>query len=252
LTVLRAYLDESGVHRSSSVTAIAGFVGTDDDWDDVTKQWKQRLDRWSIPDFHYDEFINRKCAWEQLEREIRDPIRKFLAASLHNSPLTPVSFVYKGKWSENIIFKLNKERLPTAYSFCFESIMIVIERIARQKYSNTSAEVMLARQDEYQDRALEIFNLYRENDKLINIIDPIIFGPAKNVTPLQCADMLAYESYQAFKNMSIDSEITPLINMLLPNGFGTENDKSHYLIYHDDVTTLIDFGIKARKFIDVR
>ncbi|HLW44510.1 MAG TPA: hypothetical protein VKS00_08470, partial [Candidatus Acidoferrales bacterium] len=56
LAVLIAYMDESGIHEDSAVCAIAGYVGSAEEWRRFEHKWKQALRAESISEFHMSEF----------------------------------------------------------------------------------------------------------------------------------------------------------------------------------------------------
>ena len=74
--MLTAYLDESGIHAGSRICAIAGFVGTDEQWDIFERRWKQAIRAEGITQFHMAEFesrLNEFSGWSNTRR------RNFLA-----------------------------------------------------------------------------------------------------------------------------------------------------------------------------
>ena len=67
--LLNAYFDESGIHRGSPVTFVAGFVGTTREWRDVKKQWVIAMNGET---FHYKEMA---LETEMLERDSDNTVR---------------------------------------------------------------------------------------------------------------------------------------------------------------------------------
>ena len=56
LAVLVAYMDESGIHKDAAVCAIAGYVGSSEEWKKFEYRWKQILSREGVSQFHMSEF----------------------------------------------------------------------------------------------------------------------------------------------------------------------------------------------------
>ena len=64
LTVLIAYMDESGIHGASSVCAIAGLVGTESEWETLERRWRRTVDEEGVSVFHMAEFESRLGEFE--------------------------------------------------------------------------------------------------------------------------------------------------------------------------------------------
>ncbi len=73
MAMLVAYLDESGVHSGSRVCAIAGFVGTEDEWATFERRWKRVLKDANVSTFHMAEFESRLgefAGWSNMRRKM--------------------------------------------------------------------------------------------------------------------------------------------------------------------------------------
>src|SRR5258705_408694 len=71
ICVLKAYLDESGIHQGSRICAIAGFVATQEEWEKIERLWSRALLDAGIDCFHMAEFENRKgpyAEWSKTRR----------------------------------------------------------------------------------------------------------------------------------------------------------------------------------------
>ena len=59
ISVLKAYLDESGVHNGSPVVTIAGYIGTPIAWKRWTRRWVKELQNAGITVYHAVDAQNR-------------------------------------------------------------------------------------------------------------------------------------------------------------------------------------------------
>src|SRR5262249_23065793 len=54
--MLRAYLDESGIHADSRWCVIAGYFGSENKWNRFDARWRSVLDSFGIDEFHAQRF----------------------------------------------------------------------------------------------------------------------------------------------------------------------------------------------------
>jgi hypothetical protein len=55
--MIKAYLDESGIHDGASVCVVAGYFGGLGQWKRFERLWKQVLLKFDIPEFHAKGFV---------------------------------------------------------------------------------------------------------------------------------------------------------------------------------------------------
>jgi len=236
LVVLQAFFDESGTHARAESTVIAGFVGTAEQWVEVERLWAEHLAKHDIPDFHYHEFENRVGPWEKMDREIRTPIMKGLMVILIRSGLIPVAAAYHGKWGDiepkNPLWK--PDRFPNAYSWCFELCMESLIDCSRDVYGSEPVSVMFALHDEYGERALKYFDLFKRNREWQTLVHPIAFDSPKSRPALQAADMIAFEIYQAFNSRRMSWLKLYLLGALWSMDTEENPIYSKYVIFNDN------------------
>lgn len=59
MAIMRAYLDESGIHKGADVCAIAGYFGDQCAWEKLEGEWRAILKEFVVPEFH------AKCFWHR-------------------------------------------------------------------------------------------------------------------------------------------------------------------------------------------
>ena len=63
--MLRAYLDESGIHDGSQVCVVAGYFGGSGRWKEFETDWKRLLHRFDVPmeEFHAKDLFPKRKGW---------------------------------------------------------------------------------------------------------------------------------------------------------------------------------------------
>jgi hypothetical protein len=181
--LLHAYFDESGIHRGSPVTFVAGFVGTTQQWRGVKRQWTTAM---GGEMFHYKDMA--------LETELLERLADILATS----ELMLVSTGFSGDWEKTISQKADwKKRFPSSYHFLWEMAAEFLNRHCAKKFGEPIA-MMFSRQNEYSKRAEEVWRTFRGNDQWKNLVS-FTYGDPERFPHLQAADMLSYETFQCMK-----------------------------------------------------
>ncbi len=100
LSTLTAYFDESGIHKDASHCIVAGFVGSDQEWNKFETRW-QKASGGVV--FHGNEFFGRKPGGERKktykgwsDQKAKDYLTG-LVESITSSRLTPVGAVVEAK-----------------------------------------------------------------------------------------------------------------------------------------------------------
>lgn len=200
VAVLYAYLDETGISGADAdkATIVGGLVGLEDEWVNLEGPWSARVKDDNISGFHaskcrggHGEYHSWRPDWARMERHYTD-----LAVIAGGFDLRPVSgSVLLADW-ERLDDPALKQRYPSAYAFCFEVCLAFIQSVARDL--NETAVVIYSINDQYVARANEVaqahINSLGRSERIVSCV------PARpeEVTPLQTADMAAYEMYHLF------------------------------------------------------
>ena len=196
ITLLIAYLDESGIHAGAEATLVAGFVGLPDDWEAIASEWESKLDIAGISSFHYNECKAGTGEFAYKETWVREWLVSQLAKLLAGSPLKAVIAGFRGDWNSAISQGTEWDlRFPSTYHFAFEMCIEQIKYLSSQYWDHKPVTLVFSRQDEYESRAREIWQTFQAN-RLWSEFDSFSFGQPRNAFQLQAADMIAYEAYQ--------------------------------------------------------
>jgi Protein of unknown function (DUF3800) len=103
--MLRAYLDESGIHADSRWCVIAGYFGSENKWNKFDARWRSVLDSFGIEEFHAQRFwsayegsnISEYNGWDQ--GRATNFIGNLLNVVRDSNRIFPVSCsVYMDEW----------------------------------------------------------------------------------------------------------------------------------------------------------
>jgi hypothetical protein len=221
---LCAYIDETGISGSPTATIVGGLIGRCDEWLKMEEPWRQRVADDGISCFHatkcrggHGEYHPWRPDWARMERHYTE-----LAHIAGRASLRPVSgSVLFADW-----MRLNdptlKSRFLSPYGFCFELCLFHAQAIAREL--NETVMVIYALNEEYRERAAEVADAYVRNQHFFPLIKSCAPGRPAEVTPLQAADMAAYEMFHLFHSQNAPKrpkiELMPLLsNPETCNGF---------------------------------
>src|SRR6266542_5982437 len=72
MAMLWAYMDESGTDSLGRVSAVAGYIATEDDWVKFSRQWAALLQEYSVSEFHMmflDKLKGEFSGWDRDRKE---------------------------------------------------------------------------------------------------------------------------------------------------------------------------------------
>lgn len=192
LALLWAYFDESGTDGTGGHTVISGFISPIEGWNALKRPWEEELKRAGVDWFHYVDCRGRNKHYRHFKN--RDDVGlhlEILSQIIEELPLEGVSVSFSGDWGKVKKVANLGERFPTAYSFCFELCMFKLVEIATLR-PNSQIAVVFARQEQYANRALGIYDMFKYNNLWPEIVH-CGYSDARALYQLQAADMIAWE-----------------------------------------------------------
>ena len=218
IAMLLAYFDESGTDGQHGFTCISGFIGSVEEWGIIQRGWRDRLDRDGINTFHYVKANSRRGEYHGWSKPQVDAHLEHLSFLLTANGVAGINAGFVGDYS-NVISTLPdqfRERYPTAYSLCFELAVTKICESMQGAWQKQPVALVFARQDQFQGRALEVWEL---NDRLglWPEINSISYSTPEKLTQLQAADMIAWETRRYMWDRELPTAIRklPLLNKLV-------------------------------------
>jgi hypothetical protein len=198
--ILTAYYDESGTHKDSPATVLAGFVGDTNDWVDFEIEWAKVLRAFKITHIRAKHLAHRQGQhkdWsasqvDELEASILYLLqeRKHMFASKTVLRDDEYKMFYVGGGPEK------KERLDTRYGLCFRSLLHFIPQMERISGAHCINFILESGHKNAGD-AFRIFEEIQEDRNIPwrDILGSFTVGLKQKSPALQAADYLAYLSY---------------------------------------------------------
>jgi hypothetical protein len=198
--MLGAFFDDSGTHADSSVVALGGLLGTEQQWDAFAQKWSVLLNRplegkERLPDFHLTHCRQRFGAFETWSLAERDRITYLFREVIFSVGLVTIAAaVNKIAWDALVVGVVEDELGSSPLELCFVKCIDFVIEIVR---GNKPDEKVFVLMDQGTRRALEKWAIaYRAQPERYPEIEGIGLGPVKKEVGLQGADMIAYETYQ--------------------------------------------------------
>lgn len=196
MAMLTAYFDESGIHSSSEVILISGFVATSELWEKFDAEWKENLDTARVPYWHSTEYEARVGPFQGMNEGIRESLPVGLVKVLCKYKPTAIEGAISRKdWDQFKDLRIG-QLFKAPYNLCFEYLIQQIAHWSQTEANGEPVSLIFADQKEYKNHAAEIYDLYRSNFTYARIVSGVSFYPVQNLRPLQAADMIAYEMYR--------------------------------------------------------
>jgi len=196
--MLKAFFDESGTHRGSPATVVAGYVGTDEQFVVLARAWAAELKRADLKTFHYAEFQNRLGVYKTMSVPARSLLVNGLAAAVVDSGVRVISGAFVGDFEQAITQGPNwRVRFDSSYSVAFDLVVLGLQQHSAANGDEPVA-VTFSRHDQYGRPARRIWRTHRHNGhwKWVHSCD---YRNMRALPELQAADMIAYETYRSLK-----------------------------------------------------
>jgi hypothetical protein len=207
LTVLRAYMDESGIHAGSSICAIAGVVGSESEWEILERRWRRIIEDEGIAVFHMAEFESRQrefASWSNTRRHLfmEKLIEAIKARDVHCVGSALVRADYDGlSQDEKTWMTHGNPQYP--YFLCFQHCIIESCHVADRLPAEEKVAFVFDRQQDFAAEATRLYNDLKDQQNWPNherLADIVAFASKRETIPLQVADLIAYESYKHLDN----------------------------------------------------
>lgn len=195
--VLKAYFDDSGDEKDPQEKAcsLAGYVATVEQWHYFEEHWKKALKDHDVKYLHMKEFAPslKHFAKYKNDEKGRIELLKSLIKVMQDAQLEGIGSIVK---IPDIKYYNDRHHYDIiSYSFNLHVCMDIIS----ERWPNTIIELWLDRTNKLQpkiDKAIEyakskkLFGKYNDKINPLPILKGLTF---KDVTPIQAADLLAWE-----------------------------------------------------------
>jgi Protein of unknown function (DUF3800) len=199
VAMLKAYMDESGVHDNSPVLTVAAYLGRPRAWEAWAKKW--RVAKRPIKVFHAVDAANLSGEFKGWSAGERDGVVKKLLPVIAEADL--VGLIVGIQMDE-----FRKAMAPhpelralfaSPYAACFQWLTQIIMNLQADVGSNERIGFVHETND-YQQEALEGFAWIKKYGNPQGSTIGLTFADKAKCTPLQAADILAYEGNKRMRD----------------------------------------------------
>ena len=193
MAMMTAYIDESGIHAGSPAVVIAGYISTVEKWECFQRAWSAELKNAGVGYLHMNEFCHSRGEFAGWSKESKDVLIKTLIQIVKDHVLFGVGCVLISKNASNVFNESQIKQLgdPTT----FFAVLRALELSGEQPNGQGLSFVF----DEKQDGVSLCMAAYKNAKQISNYgntLNAISFADDKVITPLQAADLLAYEVHK--------------------------------------------------------
>jgi hypothetical protein len=205
---ISAHLDESGTHKGSPYTVMAGYVATEGQWAALDWDWKLLLTAYRLSSFHAHEFYHRsEDQYRQLSSIQQASFEEQALALLERSTLFSIAVGLVNKDHEEYRKDAGiKNYKHSHYGVCFHHCMGDTLRMSERHFKGLPVSFVLEAGHPNSDDVVYTFNTSKFG-KVNHAGKPTIYAHllgslafASDLSSLEAADLLAYRSYQQMKS----------------------------------------------------
>jgi hypothetical protein len=190
--MLKVYMDETGVHAGASVVAASAYVAKPSTWRAWTKKWKAA--KHPVKVFHAADCANSRGEFVGWTIEQRDA---FVAKLLSTLPEQNIAGLVVAIQMDDLRAALKGQ----PYACCFQwSIMTIIE--FAKTYGKGERIKFIHEVNDSKGETQRTFDYVNQFHNTKRISASLAFGTKTENTPLQAADVLAYEGGKFLREKS--------------------------------------------------
>ena len=195
LAMLYAYFDDSGTHEDSPITAIAGYVGSKQVWEEIEKKWLGILadyKDYGVEWFHMAECVAQQGQFATIDKPSRNYLIRQLSTLLGHPGLQGIrSAVVNDDWKAVVKDEAFLRKFPKPFGLCFNDIVYTLWEWSKRSADGERIALMFS-QGHTSGIMSEIDRANQKKDWYSDILGPIAFGDPRQIVPLQAPDLLVY------------------------------------------------------------
>jgi hypothetical protein len=200
VTMLKAFIDDSGSGGDSPWYVLAGYISSVEDWDEFDPEWKSVLDsRPRIEYFKAREAESRRDQFEGFTEDQRNSKIDSLIAVIQKHVRQAIHVRVKQKHYNRII-KANgvPPRWDNPYYFLFPEILA--SAVVAEKYFGSSdpLEFVFDSSEQHDKPSRRFYGHAWEQGSLTGRVANVFYRDEKIFLPLQAADLLAWQVRRRF------------------------------------------------------
>ncbi len=247
--MLRAYCDESGLHGSSEVLSISGYIGEIKEWRALEAKWKTALHEEHLPGFHSAQCEGGFDDFDDMPVEERHRLQRLFIGIINQHALHAVSMGlnmadYNALKPELAGLRGTDRYDDSPYFTVFEFAIAQFFEAADRYPGRQKVSFVFDRHQQYQSRASEMYRqIAGSQASYRDRVGKSEFANKQVEVALQAADILAYESYRFAKECILPKADNPRWQLQLI----AERPLSGKWLDASGMKMLIDLVHKSRK-----
>ncbi len=203
--MIYGYLDETGhsSDESQRFNGMAGFLAQKHDWECVEKKWKATLKRFGIPHFHMKDFAHFRGFFAGWSEQKRQQLLGKLFTHLESINPIPIGVIFDMEAFRSLPSQ-KLEHLTEPYMLSRSAMLSLTGGMLDAIGLKGRTTIIFSEQVEFRQCAHDYYRYAVSRELLVGkLIAPPVFGDLREVTPLQAADIMAYE-----RDKECDSQFT--------------------------------------------
>jgi hypothetical protein len=204
--MITAYFDDSGTHEESDIVLVAGIFGTEARMESLDKNWKRHLDspldgrKEPIKRFHAFDCDNSVGEFLRWTRTETDYYRKQLRDVIIESEVAAYGIACTRKDWDRIITGDMRSVLGTAEGFCINQCFVrSVGWVQANTFDPKMRFVFDKRPEGVQRYAGTVYDAFEKWTQPPPKLAGYTFLSSVRITPLQAADLIAWELYRYAK-----------------------------------------------------
>jgi hypothetical protein len=203
--MLYTYADETGDSQdpTKKFVGIAGFLGLSDKWIEFDKEWRRVCaeENVSLP-FHMTDFASSTeqfKSWKG-DKPRRDRLLGGLVGAINNAAVSPFGAIVPIEDFNSLTDEQRSRLGGDPYYVAFQEITHQLAfRVATSVWPPDPVTMVYARKRKYTEKAVSCWEAIKEANLYGLCMSSILIGDPKDYTPLQAADVYAYEIGRHFE-----------------------------------------------------
>lgn len=192
------YFDESGTHAGSPIICVAGLVATDNQWEELKREWREVLDEAGITFFHMAKFESRYGEYKDWDSEKRIRIQTKILGIIKRRVNAGMAVAVSIPDYEEAITGLYKDFWGNPYALCSRLCLNAIDEWADKYNRNSPIPLIFEDGAAHKSEFARSFDVALKSDEpeKVNRLCSLKFDDKRRTIPLQAADVWVYEIYK--------------------------------------------------------
>ncbi len=206
--MLIAYFDESG-SKDTPVLTMAGYLSDERRWRRFEREWFKSLKEYGAKYLHMREYTQSRGEFDGWPEWKRKAFLKKLIWVIKSMVLFRVGAVVPcADYLETVGAEDPKDTRRSPFWLCFLSCLSAVLAYCKKHHINDEVALVFDENSESREHALGFYSAIKEMPEIENRgqLSSLSFADDKKITPLQAADLLAYELnkyHRGFKRESL-------------------------------------------------